>query len=37
MKIIALGGTGLIGNHITLELLENGHKITVVGRGTVDF
>ena len=33
MKILVVGGTGLIGAHITRELLTQGHKVTIGTRG----
>lgn len=32
MKVIIAGGTGLIGEALTLNLLENGHQVTVLSR-----
>lgn len=32
MKILITGGTGLIGRHLTLRLLELGHRVIVVAR-----
>ncbi len=36
MKIIILGGTGLLGYHSTLSLLSKGHEITIVSRGSIN-
>ena len=33
MNILVVGGTGLIGSHITKNLLENGHSVTIATRG----
>jgi len=33
MKILVVGGTGLIGSHITRELLKKGHQVTIGTRG----
>ncbi|MDC7126843.1 MAG: NAD(P)-dependent oxidoreductase [Spirochaetales bacterium] len=32
MKILITGGTGFIGSHIVMELLKNGHQITILTR-----
>lgn len=32
MKILVIGGTGLIGGHAALYLKENGHDVTIAGR-----
>ena len=29
MKCLIIGGAGYIGSHIVLELLDNGHQVTV--------
>lgn len=34
MKVIIAGGTGLIGRALTMNLLENGHQVTVLSRST---
>ena len=33
MKILVVGGTGLVGSHITRNLLELGHDVTIATRG----
>jgi len=33
MNILVIGGTGLIGKHITSSLLEAGHRVTIGTRG----
>ena len=33
MKIIVFGGTGWLGHHIVLQLLEAGHDLTICSRG----
>ena len=33
MEILVLGGTGLVGSHITKHLLQNGHTVTIATRG----
>lgn len=35
MKVIILGGTGLIGYHAALELHKNAHQVTIVSRGSI--
>ena len=35
MKVIVIGGTGLLGYHATLELLAKGHSVTSVSRGSI--
>ena len=30
MRILLTGGAGYIGSHITLNLLDHGHKVTVI-------
>ena len=30
MKILVTGGTGYIGSHTCVELLENGHDVVIV-------
>ena len=30
MKILVTGGTGFIGSHTVVELLDNGHEVVVV-------
>ena len=35
MKVIVIGGTGLLGYHAILELLANGHSVTSVSRGSI--
>lgn len=32
MKIFMTGGTGFVGHHLAMALLEDGHQITAVGR-----
>ena len=32
MKILVIGGTGLIGGHAALYLKDNGHEVTIAGR-----
>lgn len=32
MKVLVVGGTGMIGGHIALHLSEQGHDVTVAGR-----
>ncbi|CAN5296425.1 hypothetical protein BH10PSE12_BH10PSE12_22820 [soil metagenome] len=32
MKILVVGGTGLIGGHAALLLREEGHAVTLAGR-----
>lgn len=36
MKIIVLGGTGLLGYYASLSLLSKGHKLTIVSRGRIN-
>jgi len=36
MEILVLGGTGLIGSHITKNLLQDGHIVTIATRGKRD-
>jgi len=33
MKILVVGGTGLVGSHITKHLLKLGHEVTIATRG----
>ena len=33
MKILVVGGTGLVGSHITRQLLKLGHDVTIATRG----
>jgi len=35
MKVIVLGGTGLLGYHSVLALLTENHQVTVVSRGSI--
>jgi len=30
MKILLTGGAGYIGSHVSLELLDNGHQVTII-------
>lgn len=30
MKILVTGGTGYIGSHVVVELLKNGHEVTII-------
>lgn len=32
MKILVIGGTGLVGGHAALYLKDNGHEVTIAGR-----
>ena len=32
MKVLVVGGTGLIGGHAALELLAAGHEVTLMAR-----
>jgi UDP-glucose 4-epimerase len=32
MKVFLTGGMGFIGSHITMELLQNGHEVTLLAR-----
>ena len=32
MKVLVVGGTGLIGGEIALHLQENGHSVTIMSR-----
>ncbi len=32
MKILVVGGTGMIGGHAALRLQSNGHRVTIAGR-----
>lgn len=34
MKILLTGGTGFVGRHLSARLLEEGHQVTVLTRGT---
>ena len=34
MKILLTGGTGFLGSHIAARLLEGGHELTLLARGT---
>ena len=34
MRILVTGGAGYVGSHTCVELLEAGHDIVVVERGT---
>jgi nucleoside-diphosphate-sugar epimerase len=36
VKILVLGGTGFIGRHLTYNLLERGHEVSVFHRGKQD-
>ena len=36
LKILILGGTNFLGPHLTEELQERGHEVTVFNRGTKD-
>ena len=36
MNILVVGGTGLVGSHITKSLLQNGHSVTIATRGKRD-
>ena len=30
MKILLTGGAGYIGSHVSLELLDNNHEVTII-------
>ncbi|MBH1937524.1 NAD(P)H-binding protein [Streptomyces sp. AV19] len=32
LRILVVGGTGLLGHHVVTELLERGHRVTVLAR-----
>ena len=32
MKILLTGGTGFIGSHVLMQLLQDGHEVTVLAR-----
>lgn len=32
MKVFLTGGTGFIGSYVVMELLKNGHEITIFAR-----
>lgn len=36
MNVIILGGTGLIGYHTTLALMDKGHQVTILSRGSIN-
>jgi nucleoside-diphosphate-sugar epimerase len=37
MKVIAIGATGFIGRHVLTKLVEAGHEVAVLHRGTTPF
>jgi nucleoside-diphosphate-sugar epimerase len=37
MKVIAIGATGFIGRHVLTKLVEAGHEVAVLHRGTTRF
>lgn len=32
MKILLTSGTGFIGSHVLMQLLQDGHEVTVLAR-----
>ena len=36
MKILLTGGAGYIGSHVSLELIDNDHQVTIIDNLVMD-